>query len=165
MPSSSPYTALAGEFFTLGQLARLGLDATLTFGHTKSVDILVSNPVSGKMFRLEVKTTASAASSNKKMFGENYNWLMNEKHEHLQDPKLYYCFVLLRAASEMPKFFIVPSKLVAEYVKEENTMWLKAPHRRPVKKGPMRTFRIGTAQGSHGLPANKFENNWSLFKN
>ena len=49
--------ALAGEFATLAQLALRGFDANLTLGNTKNVDILVSDPRSGKMYKLEVKTT------------------------------------------------------------------------------------------------------------
>ncbi len=43
--------SLAGEFFTLGQLALRGFDANMTLGHTKSVDILLSAP-KGKLSRL-----------------------------------------------------------------------------------------------------------------
>ena len=49
--------ALAGEFASLSQLTLRGYDANLTLGNTKNVDILVSDPSSGHMYRLEVKTT------------------------------------------------------------------------------------------------------------
>ena len=48
--------ALAGEFAVLSQLSLHGFDANLTLGNTKGVDILVSNPETGSMKRLEVKT-------------------------------------------------------------------------------------------------------------
>ncbi len=54
-PKSIP---LAGEFATLSQLALRGYDANPTLGNTKNVDILVSDPESGRMYRLEVKTTS-----------------------------------------------------------------------------------------------------------
>ena len=50
------HIALAGEFAVLSQLALHGFDANMTLGNTKSVDILISNPRTGKMSRLEVKT-------------------------------------------------------------------------------------------------------------
>ena len=50
--------ALAGEFATLSQLALRGYDANLTLGNTKNVDILVSDPESGRMNKLEVKTSS-----------------------------------------------------------------------------------------------------------
>lgn len=49
--------ALAGEFATLSQLALRGFDANMTLGHTKHVDILVSQAASGSMCKLEVKTS------------------------------------------------------------------------------------------------------------
>lgn len=61
--------SLAGEFAVLSQLALRGYDANLTLGHTKNVDILVSHPETGKMYKLEVKTnylsSRSAGSSSK----------------------------------------------------------------------------------------------------
>lgn len=49
--------SLAGEFATLSQLALRGYDANMTLGQTKGVDILVSDPESDRMFRIEVKTS------------------------------------------------------------------------------------------------------------
>jgi hypothetical protein len=48
--------APAGEFAVLSQLALRGYDANMTLGRTKSVDILVSDPRTLKMFKIEVKT-------------------------------------------------------------------------------------------------------------
>ena len=48
--------SLAGEFIVLSQLALRGYDANMTLGHTKGVDILVADPRSGRMRKLEVKT-------------------------------------------------------------------------------------------------------------
>src|SRR5262245_32284853 len=51
---NSNSVSLAGEFAVLSQLALRGYDANMTLGRTKSVDILVSNPVNGQMYQLEV---------------------------------------------------------------------------------------------------------------
>jgi len=48
---------MSGEFAVLSQLALKGIDANLTLGNTKSVDLIASDPETGKMFRLEVKTS------------------------------------------------------------------------------------------------------------
>jgi hypothetical protein len=44
--------SLAGEFAALSQLALRGYDANMTLGRKKSVDILISNPQTGKMYQL-----------------------------------------------------------------------------------------------------------------
>src|SRR5258708_6865696 len=48
--------SIAGEYAVLSQLAARGYDANMTLGRTKGVDILVSDPNSGRMLKLEVKT-------------------------------------------------------------------------------------------------------------
>ncbi len=104
---NSNSVALAGEFAVLSQLALRGYDANLTLGHTKNVDILVSHPMTGKMFKLEVKTNHKnnkSSKSSSKLFGNFVSaWMMNEKHESIKDPNLYYCFVNISAL--LNKFF------------------------------------------------------------
>lgn len=151
--------ALAGEFFTLGQLALRGLDANMTLGHTKSVDILVSSPSTGKMSRLEVKTTNTKPTKST-LFGFNYHWIMGEKHETITDKDLYYCFVLLNGPEI--RYFVVPSVEVAKYVKDQHQIWLKQDPSH--KDGSMRTFRIGCGNDSHGLAIDKWENKFDLLE-
>ncbi len=149
--------ALAGEFFTLAQLALRGFDANMTLGHTKSVDILVSNPKTGKMSRLEVKTTNTKLQKSK-LFGTNYQWMMSKKHESILDKDLFYCFVIL--SGEIVRYFIIPSKIVAKYVMDEHKLWIKQDSTH--KSGEMRMFRIGSEKDSHGLEINKWENRFDL---
>ena len=51
---------------------------------------------------------------------------MSKKHEKIKDEKLIYCFVYIEEDKDiLPKFFIVPSKEVARYVKWQHNKWLK----------------------------------------
>jgi len=65
-----------------------------------------------------------------KLFGDNYEWIMDKKHEDIVIPHLFYCFVLLRENKQLPRFFIVPSREVAEYVKWEHKHWLECRKRK-----------------------------------
>src|SRR6478735_2080008 len=90
--------SLAGEFAVLSQLALRGYDANMTLGRTKSVDILVSNPTSGQMYQLEVKTNfknnPKKGISKSKVWGYTLSgWIMHKKHETNTSPTLFYCFV------------------------------------------------------------------------
>src|SRR5690349_15341763 len=89
--------SLAGEFAVLSQLALQDYDANMTLGHTKGVDILVSDPRSKKMYRLEVKTKLRKSDKDvakSKIFGTVVGgWIMSEKNETGDDPSLFYCFV------------------------------------------------------------------------
>ena len=74
--------SLAGEFAVLSQLALRNYDANMTLGHTKGVDILVSDPGSRKMYRLEVKTRLRQSDKKRaktRIFGTVIaGWLMSK---------------------------------------------------------------------------------------
>ncbi len=125
--------SLAGEFAALSQLALRGYDANMTLGRTKSVDILVSNPQTGKMYQLEVKTNYRNTRnqlSESKVHGKTLSgWMMNKKHEAITLPHLFYCFVNISKDTSVFKFYIVPSRVVAKYVKEQHAFWLEMKRR------------------------------------
>lgn len=170
---NSNSVSLAGEFAVLSQLALRGYDANMTLGRTKSVDILVSHPKTGKMFQLEVKTNFQSSRnkpSNSKVHGKSLSgWIMKRGHEKIVSLNLFYCFVNISKSTNLFKFYVVPSKLVAKYVKEEHAFWLREKKKegKKIKDSEMRLFRIGLRGEKYkvAIPtAEKYENNWD-FKN
>lgn len=164
---TSNSVSLAGEFAVLSQLALRGYDANMTLGNTKGVDILVSHPVTNEMYQLEVKTNfrnSRNQPSKSKLFGDSVSgWMMNLKHETIVAPNLFYCFVNIGKDTSVFKFYIVPSKVVAKYVKESHQLWLDADKNH--KNTPMRIFRMGTEGGEYEVPtpaAEQYENNWDF---
>lgn len=160
--------SLAGEFAVLSQLALRGYDANLTLGRTKSVDILVSHPKTGKMFKLEVKTnhkSSRSAGGSSKLFGKYISaWIMNEKHEIIKEPNLFYCFVNISKDAQSFRFFIVPSPIVAQYVKGQHKLWLDAKESHS-RTNTMRTFRVGLKDEEYPIPTplvEEYENNWNF---
>ena len=158
--------SLAGEFAVLSQLALRGYDANMTLGNTKNVDILVSNPSNGRMFKLEVKTNYQSTRSiggSSKLFGKYVSsWLMSEKHEKITDPDLFYCFVNIGKETNTFKFYIVPSSIVATYVKVQHELWLKG---RVTAETPLRQFRMGIEGEKYPISTpttEKYENNWDF---
>ncbi len=151
---------LAGEYYVLAQLTARGFIATLTLGNTKGIDILVTNQEINKLFKVEVKTTI-LPPSREKLFHNNketYHWAMSKKHEKINDEKLIYCFVYIEEDKDiLPKFFIVPSKEVARYVKWQHNKWLKS-RTNEVQETDMRRFRIEIDD-----PKN-YKYGWDLFK-
>ena len=163
--------ALAGEFAVLSQLALRSIDANMTLGRTKSVDILVSNPKNGKMYQLEVKTNfrnTRKEPSNSKVHGKILSdWMMSQKHEDIETSNLFYCFVNISKDTSLFKFYIVPSKVVARYVKEEHAHWLRVRKQKgkKAKDTGIRVFRIGTQTEKYPIPtpaAELYENNWNF---
>jgi hypothetical protein len=151
---NSNSVSLAGEFAVLSQLALRGYDANMTLGRTKGVDILVSNPKTGRMLKLEVKTnfrSSRSAGGNSRLFGHFVSaWMMNEKHEGMRDPDLFYCFVNISENTKQFRFFIVPSHIVADYVLEEHKLWLDEKPTRS-RGNIMRTFRIAYAKEKYPI--------------
>lgn len=166
--------SIAGEFAVLSQLALRGYDANITLGHTKSVDILVSDPKTGKLYQLEVKTnyiSDKKKPSVSKIHGKFINdWIMGEKNESINIPTLFYCFVNISKDTHDLRFYIVPSKVVARYVKEEHQLWIdeKIKEGKKVKLDTdMRLFRMGLKGEKYQIKtptAEEYENNWD-FKN
>lgn len=159
--------SLAGEFAVLSQLTLRGYDANMTLGHTKGVDILVSNPVTGKMYRVEVKTNFASKPAKSKLFGRNISWMMTAKHENIIDPNLFYCFVNIEKKTNIFRYFIVPSEFVANYVKAQHVFWLRNRTDPSNKKTeiPMRRFRIGVDDTGYKIDtilAKDCENKWNF---
>jgi hypothetical protein len=150
-----------------------GYNANMTLGNTKNIDILVFEPESGETYQVEVKTNLEnrRGPSESKLFGRYItDWQMDKKHETIESPKLFYCFVHINAAIPPEfckytfRFFIVPSKIVAKYIREEHQLWLDAkPGRRDTDR---RLFRIGSKDDREfEVPAplaEKYENNWKF---
>jgi hypothetical protein len=165
--------SLAGEFAVLSQLALRGKDANMTLGNTKGVDILVSDPETSRMLKLEVKTNYSKRIEivKSKLFG-NYlsSWILDEKNEKYDDKKdanLFYCFVNISQTTKQFKFYIVPAKIVAEYLTNENRFWHSEKNKeaKKVKTVTMRNFRIGLKSEKYKIEtptAEKYEDNWDF---
>lgn len=78
MSLSKNSVSISGEFAVLPQLALRGIDANLTLGNTKSIDIIACDPKSGQMFKLEVKSSYNNKPSNAKLFGRTLSWIMGK---------------------------------------------------------------------------------------
>ena len=49
-------TGMAGEYLTVGKLFKKGLQAAVTVGNAKAIDILAYNPGNNKNYNVQVKT-------------------------------------------------------------------------------------------------------------
>lgn len=168
--------SLAGEFAVLSQLALRGQDASMTLGNTKGVDILVSNPATGRMLKLEAKTHCRDIRDrgiDSRIFGRFLSfWMMSaqhEKYDRKKDANLFYCFASI-AAKATPRFFIIPAVVVARYIRNEFALFCRARKKegKKVKDVGMRQFRIGSHRHKGKLKITpiiaQYEDNWK-FKN
>jgi len=86
-------TGMAGEFLTVGKLFKRGLQASVTFGNAKAIDILAFNPTNKKNYNVQVKT-----SRNKEDF------FLQEKKI---DPEHIFVFIILNGFENNEDYFII----------------------------------------------------------
>lgn len=100
-------TGNAGEYFVAGELERRGFTWAVPMSNTKDFDILIINRENNKQYAIQVKTTIHKKKS----------WMLSKKSEELYADNIFYIFVSLNEL-ETPEFHVVPSKVVAEKIKE-----------------------------------------------
>ena len=132
MTKSNILTGISGEYYVAAELSRLGYIASITLRNTRGIDILCSNADASKHVSIQVKTTHKSRNS----------WMINKKSEEYYSPKHFYVFVLLNDR-EHPKFFIVPSKIVVNYIKSDYKEWIKGKSKtgKKHKDSSIRKFR------------------------
>ena len=160
---SKIHTAIAGEYAVMAELALHGLDANITLRNTKGIDIIVSNPESGNMYRVQVKTTSIVNGNLEDIYGRTIRWMMNVKHLEIKDNLLIYAFVLMDKEFGDFRFFLLPNDVVVRAVLDEHQRYLD-------KSGNSvnsddRAFRIGLDEKyDYFVPLTKYyENKWELF--
>ncbi|MCL2888479.1 MAG: hypothetical protein FWF35_04195 [Elusimicrobia bacterium] len=164
-------SGLAGEFAVLSRLAQKGFDASLTFGNTKSVDILAVNNKTGEQFQIEVKTASYMKSLYGGKWGKHCFWNVGEKifDQERKYNKKIFAFVWFPNEEEVagivakqpedrkPDYayiFIVPGREVLSYIRDART---KSPG-----KGVKKNFALRIGFGKDVLDWNHYLNNFSL---
>lgn len=117
---SNVLAGVSGEYFVAAELSKRGYIASITLRNTKGVDVLCSNEDASKSVAIQVKTNSASGRS----------WILNEKCEEYFADNLFYIFVNLNSGQSEPNYFIVPSKIVANFIKDSHQNWLKTPGKR-----------------------------------
>jgi hypothetical protein len=106
---------VAGEYYVAAELSVRGFTAAITLRDSRGIDIIATLPDSKRSVSIQVKT-----SSNR---GEK--WILNKKDEEPRGKDHFFVFVLLQGEGKRPSFHIVPSSIVADYIKTSHRDWLK----------------------------------------
>lgn len=134
----------AGEFFVAAELERRGLTASVLMRNTKDFDILAINRETNNQYAIQVKTTTKKG------------WILSDKCERIEEDDIFYAFVRINGF-EQPEFHIVPSKIVANALKESHERWLSTlgKNGQPHNDNSIRTFLDAD---------NKYLNKWDYLK-
>lgn len=126
-------TGVAGEYYVAAELSRRGYLASITLRNTKGVDVLCSNAEASKSIGVQVKAKS----------GSQRIWMLNEKGEHFYADNLFYVFINIDDdLLKHPEYTIVPSKVVAEYIRDSHQSWIGSPKKNGEKRkdSSMRKF-------------------------
>ncbi|MCP9786006.1 hypothetical protein [Cyanobium sp. N5-Cardenillas] len=129
---------IAGEFYVLHMLARLGYSPALTLGNTKGVDILVTCPSTSRVSRVEVKTSADALRAPKDR--RWWTWLIGWP---TSAPNQVFCFVHLGASVAETRCFLFQAADVIALEAE-----CRAAYAAEAKDEAQRQRRLDPAMGS-----------------
>ena len=106
-------TGNAGEYFVAGELERRGFTVAVPMSNTKDFDILAINRETLNQYAIQVKKK---------------EWTLSAKNEELIKDNVVYIFVSLNDL-DAPEYHIVPSKIVAETIRNSHKIWLDTPGR------------------------------------
>ena len=103
----STLVGVAGEYYVAAELAMRGYIAFITLRNSRGVDIIASNSDASKSVSIQVKTINSSTAK----------WLLTSKSEGFFSENHFYIFVALNRLGERPDFYVVPSEIVAKYIR------------------------------------------------
>jgi len=148
----------ASQFFIAGELCRRGYSAVVTLGNTPNTDILCSNLAGTKFVHIQVKTfrhgirTCSVGLKAEKFFGDNFLWVLGG--------------IPLLDSEDDFEYYIIPSKIMSNNIKENHQIWLNTLGRngRKHKDNSVRTVLLPLRIHKNGWDENNFRNRWDLIE-
>ena len=129
-------TGMAGEYLTVGKLFKKGLQAAVTVGNAKSVDILAYNQINNKNYNVQVKTIRKRNC-----------YLIQEKSinaDHI------FVFILLNEFEKNEDYFIIKG---SEILKNVNKFF--GSNYKSENPSKMSGINYG--------PLKEYKDNWNVF--
>jgi len=119
MKRSTALTAAAGEHFVAFKLSAMGYPVAMTRGGSPTIDLMVGDINGQAAVSIQAKTSSGARRQYKRNLKNNHwEWDVGAKALTLRGDSIFYVFVDLKwDTAQIPDVFIVPSKIVAEWVK------------------------------------------------
>ena len=104
-------TGAAGEYYVAFRLSEEGYAIGLSIHGARAIDIMASNPDSGKSVAIQVKTMRGAFVQSKK-YGPYWKWRVGKSLPEAHE-SFFYAFVNLKEDPlQRPEVFLVPSNML-----------------------------------------------------
>jgi len=140
---------VTGEYYVAGELSHRGYISSITLRNTRGIDIIVSNKEGTKSATIQVKSTQNNMKNS---------WILTQKSEDFFSENHFYIFVNLDEPGIRPKFFVVPSEVVAQYISTSHKNWLNKPGRNGQQHNDNQMRRFDDLEG-------QYLESWSLIEN
>jgi hypothetical protein len=156
--TDKPPTSLigaAGEHYCMSQLLLRGSLAALTPRGAPDADLLVHS--ADGLIAAEVQVKARSGRGGR-------GWRMSEKHESIIRARLFYCFVDFGQERDWP-VFVMPSHVVALYLRRSHQAWLAAPGRDGQQHNDWPGRFVSARRPAQGFPVgwmDQYEDRWDL---
>lgn len=123
----SQFIGSAGQYYVAYNLAVRAINAAITLGNAPSVDLMAASPDGKRALSFQVKTSRNAY--RRKRYGhEGFEWDVSKGVIGKYHESFWYAFVNLNSGAEPgeqdPRVYLVPSRWVAEFVKEDWSRFL-----------------------------------------
>jgi hypothetical protein len=146
----------AGEHYVMYQVHRRGRMAALAPRNFPHADIMIVSPDGAKSALVQVKTRTR---------GRDGGWHMSEKHERIDFPDLFYCFVDFQPND--PVAYVIPSTRVAQVIRDAHRVWLAlsakdgTPHEDNKMRRVLPCFAFAVATAPDGW-MDEWRDRWDL---
>ena len=107
-------TGAAGEFFVAGELARRGWRPSITPRGVERTDVLAQHSETGRLVAVQIKTATT------KVFR-----LGLKDEQPARAPNEWYVLVALGEATARPRYFVLPTNVVAGWLYVDHRVWLE----------------------------------------
>jgi hypothetical protein len=107
-----------GVFHVSAELSRRGWIAMPTIRNTAGIDLIASK--GDRTVTFQIKTNSHGKT----------DFPMSKSNEDMVDDNLYYAFVTLKGELERPDFYVIPSNIVADYIKKTHEAFVRMPPKR-----------------------------------
>ncbi|NDK09065.1 aspartate ammonia-lyase [Candidatus Gracilibacteria bacterium] len=142
---------VSGEYFVAAELSQMGIIATLTLKNTPKIDILATNLETGKFVNIQVKTMS---------IHNNAGWRLSKKDEEKSTIKNhFYVLVNLKGTGNLPEYYIIPQKDLAEFISNDYIERLGGKENR--NDTTMRVFDPYRREKQR-IFGEKYKNNWGI---
>lgn len=144
---STNLSGVSGEYFVAAELSRRGFITSVTLKNAKGIDILITDEKAQVFIGIQVKTNQKTRKA----------WVLTEKSEKFHGDNLFYVFVNLNNFGVLPDFYVVPSIIVSNQIKDSHQNWLDTPGKKGQKHNdnPLRLFHD---------ESDLYLNKWELIK-